>query len=166
MEKKIESNSPTNKLCSYFGSRNGCRKGDQCDFDHSQAAQAKPVVKVPKLCRDGEACVWTPRCRYVHPENGEVLPARSVERGSGQNVKRPNFGSQDMRQQPPGWSSLPAPPPVCPAPPPSPAPVNQLPLAEQERRNKVVKEFLQLIVPNLMCMTSFPSLGNSQKQTI
>ena len=67
MEKKIESNSPTNKLCSYFGSRNGCRTGDQCDFDHSQAAQAKPVVKVPKLCRDGEGCVWTPRCGYVHP---------------------------------------------------------------------------------------------------
>ena len=163
IEKKIESNFPTKKPCHYFRSRNGCKKGDTCDYDHSEAAQAKPVVKVPKLCQNGEACVWAPRCRYVHPENGEVLPAGNVERGSRTNVQRTNFGAQDIGQQPPGWSNIP-PPAVCPAPPTSPAPVSHLLQGEQERRNKVIQEFLQLIVPNLMCMTTFPSLEKNQTQ--
>ena len=75
MEKVKESNSSKKRPCGYFKSRNGCQKGVNCDFDHSEAAQAQPVKKVPKLCQDKEACVWTPRCRYVHPENGDVFPA-------------------------------------------------------------------------------------------
>ena len=27
-----------------------------------------------KLCRDGPQCSWKPRCRYVHPEDGESIP--------------------------------------------------------------------------------------------
>ena len=165
MENRIKSNLPTKKPCSYFGSRYGCRKGDQCDYDHSESAQAKPVVKVRKLCRNGESCVWTPRCRYVHPENGEVLPVRSVERNTTNNALKPNFGVKGLSQQPPGWNSL-IPPATCPPPPTTRAPGIQVPQVDQERRNKVITDFLQLIVPNLMCMTDFPSLEKSQSRKI
>ena len=118
------------------------------------------MKKAPKLCQDKEACVWTPRCRYVHPENGEVFPA-SGEKTFRQGVQTQGFVSQDRSQQPPGWSSLP-PPALHPAPPPP--TVNNSTQGEQERRAKVVKEFLQLIVPNLMCMTDFPNLEKRQNQ--
>ena len=94
-EKRIESN--TGKPCRYVNTERGCLKGDSCNFDHSKAALARPVKKVPKLCRNKEACVWKPQCRYIHPEDGESMPALNVVKGSG----RQDFGSTDFSQQPP-----------------------------------------------------------------
>ena len=84
--------------CRYFRTRNGCKKGEICNFDHSEVAQI--VMKVPKLCKDKEACVWKPQCKYVHPEDGEALPVR------GEPRVRQGFGSQDFSRQPPGWINL------------------------------------------------------------
>jgi uncharacterized C2H2 Zn-finger protein len=148
--------SPTYKRpCHYFGTRNGCKKGDACDFDHSAETQAKPVVKVPKLCSAKDACVWKPRCRYVHLEDGETLPERSWRGGHRQGMVRQDFGPQDFSQQPPGWSSNP---------PPTPAPTSPSSVQEdQTRRNNVIQEFLRIIVPNLMSMTEFPSLQATRR---
>ena len=157
-EKKIESIKSNKRPCSYFNSKNGCRKGEFCDFDHSQAAQAIPVVKVPKLCKNGESCGWTPRCKYVHPENGEVLPTRRSISDGRQTVQTQGFGSQDMSQQPPGWTHLP-PPAVLP----TPVQATDSKAGEMERRTHVIQEFLQMIIPNLMCLTQFPNLEKTKK---
>ena len=162
-ERKIKSNEDNRRPCSYLRSRNGCKKGDSCDFDHSDAAQAKPVVKVPKLCKNGEACGWAPRCRYVHPEQGEVIPARSVERRGGDFIQTQGFGTQDVSQQPPGWTSL-RPPAVSATPPSTPTRATSQPAEEQERRTRIIQEFLEIVVPNLRCLTEFPNLVKSQHQ--
>ena len=161
-DRKIESNITNKRPCSYFRSKNGCRKGNNCDFDHSEAAQAKPVIKVPKLCKNGETCGWTPQCRYVHSENGEVLPSRSVGKGIGE-VRTQGFGPQDWSRQPPGWTSL-SPPAPSAAPPPPPTQATMISEGEQERRTKVIQEFIQIIIPNLMCLTEFPNLGRNQNK--
>ena len=137
----------------------GCFKGDACDFDHSEGALAMPVVKVPKLCRDREACVWKPRCKYIHPEDGEVIPARNVEKGS----ERQGFGPNNYTQQPPGWTRLPPPsPPHLSA---APAQDTKIPQVELERRSNVIEQFIKLIIPNLMCMTEFPNLLRKQNKS-
>ena len=162
-DKKIKSNVSNTRPCSYFRSKNGCRKGEFCDFDHSEAAQAIPVVKVPKLCQNGEACGYAPRCRYVHPESGEVMPVKSVGRGAGQSTQSQGFGPQSWSQQPPGWTNLP-PPAILPTLPPTSAQATSVTQVEQERRTKVIQEFFQIIVPNMMCLTQFPNLEKSQNQ--
>ena len=159
-EKKIASNvTKFKRRCHYVGTRKGCYKGDECNFDHSEGALAKPVVKVPKLCRDKEACVWKPRCKYIHPEDGEVIPARIVE--SSYEVQ--GFGSHNYTQQPPGWTRLSPPsPPHLPA---APAQDTKIPQVELERRTNVIEQFIKLIIPNLMCMTDFPNLLRKQNQS-
>ena len=101
---------------------------------------------------------WAPHCRYIHPENGEVLPALSLERSFRREMRPQGFGPQDPSQQPPGWSSLP-PQTLRPTPVQSTSTLQ----VEEERRIKVEREFLQLIVPNILCLTDFPNLGKSQK---
>ena len=155
--------------CAYFGTRNGCKKGNECPYDHSTQAQNEPVIKVPKLCKDKETCAWKPRCRYVHPEEGEALPVRGVREGPREGRARicfyptncprggpvaeggscsyfhPNpanpqdFVSLDYSQPPPGWSS-----------PPPPAQV-------RETRGAV-----SVIVPNRMCLIQYPNLERIQ----
>ena len=138
--------------CHYVGTSKGCFKGDKCNFDHSEASLAKPVVKIPKLCRDEGACAWKPWCKYIHPEDGVVLLVRNVARDSA----RQGFGTLDYSHQPPGWTRLF--PPSRPTPPAAPAQDNQIPQSELERRSSVIEQFIKLIVPNLMCMTEFPNL--------
>ena len=155
IEKKIEN--IFIKPCHYVNSRRGCLKGDSCNFDHSEAALAKPVVKVPKLCSNKESCVWKPRCKYIHPEDGESLPAQNVGRAS----VRQGFGSPNISQQPPGWNHLI--PPTLPHTPPTAAPhQDQSSQVEQERRANVIGELIKLMIPNLMCLTEFPSLVRKQ----
>ena len=155
----INQQSENNKRpCHYFSTQNGCKKGDRCNFDHSADAQAKNVTKVPKLCKDKEACVWKPQCRYVHPEDGEALPERRVRGGHIERMVSQDFGPQHLSQQPPGWSQFPPPTP----PSPSPAPAQPRPQEEQERKTNVIQEFLKLIVPDLMCMNQFPNLRKRQ----
>ena len=33
-------------------------------------------MKVRKMCKNGTMCLWKPGCRYIHPEDGEVMPQR------------------------------------------------------------------------------------------
>ena len=156
-EKKIANNVKDKRPCHFVGTRRGCIKGDSCNFDHSKEALAKPVVKVYKLCQNKEACAWKPRCKYIHPEDGDIIPAINVATVSGGQ----DFGLPDISQQPPGWSSLPAPRPSLPT---GPAQPNNLQQVELERRTNVIEQFLKLIVPNLMCLTEFPNLGRKQNQ--
>ena len=142
LREKIGSNWNKKIPCGYYQSIYGCRKGINCNYDHSETAQAQPMVKVPKLCKDKEACVWTPRCRYVHPENGEVLPT-GVERSFRQGMQAQVFGQQDSSQQLPGWNN--PPPPIIRPHLPSTSQANNLTQGEQERRSKVLMNFLQLL---------------------
>ena len=154
----IEQSKGYRRPCHYVGTRNGCKKGDRCNFDHSAEAQAKSVVKVPKLCNAKEACVRKPRCKYVHLEDGETLPERNGSSGHRQGMVRQDFGPRDFSQQPPGWSSIPPPTPAPTSPPPPPTPPPSSVQEELTRRNNVIQEFLRIMVPNLMSMTEFPSL--------
>ena len=163
IEKKIASNVSNKRPCSYFRSKNGCRKRTSCDFDHSESAQAISVVKVPKLCKNGEACAWTPHCKYVHPESGEVLLTRRVGNVGQQTMQTQGFGPQGWSQQPPGWTHIP-PPAIFPTPPSTPVQATTITVGETERRTKVIQEFLQMIILNLMCLTQFPSLEKSQNK--
>ena len=83
------------KPCAFFNQRNGCKKKDQCDFSHDISVLDQGNIKVPKLCWNGPWCRWKPRCRYVHTEDGEVIPPRGERLG---------FGQMDRRQPPPGYS--------------------------------------------------------------
>ena len=77
--------------------------------------------------------------------------------------KGEGFGTQDVSRQPPGWTSL-RPPAVGATPPSTPARATSIPEEEQERRTRIIQEFLEIVVPNLMCLTEFPNLGKSQHQ--
>ena len=151
-KKKIASN--VAKPCRFVNTERGCLKGDSCNFSHSKAAIAQHVKKVPKLCRNKETCVWKPQCRYLHPEDGESLPAGPGGQG---------FGVNNFSQQPPGWSSLPPPSPPNTSPT-VPSQENQQLQMEQEKRTNVIEQFLKLIVPNLLYMTQFPNLTRKNSQ--
>ena len=56
--------------CRYHNQLGGCKKGDQCDFDH----QGSPTIKIPKLCRSGQSCTWKPCCKFIHLEDGDQMP--------------------------------------------------------------------------------------------
>ena len=60
-------------ICIFFLQPRGCKKGPDCDFTHQRGGQFRSI-KVRKLCCDGPQCSWKPRCRYVHPEDGEPIP--------------------------------------------------------------------------------------------
>ena len=82
------------KPCAFFNQKNGCKKKDQCDFSHEVSAHDQGSYKVPKLCWNGPWCRWKPSCRYVHTEDGEVIPPRKERLG---------FGRVDWSQPPPGY---------------------------------------------------------------
>ena len=158
--------------CRFYGTDKGCNMGYSCLFDHSSEAHAKIVTKVPKLCRLKESCGWKPRCRYVHPEDGESLPVQRVREGPREGMARicfyptncprggplaqggfcsyfhPNsttvqdFISLDYSQQPPGWSRLPPPAQT----------------REQEQNLQEVRGAVRVIVPNRMCRKQYPNL--------
>ena len=155
--------------CRFFGTNNGCNMGYSCLFDHSPEAQAQSVTKVPKLCRLKQSCGWKPRCRYVHPEDGESLPVQRLREGPREGVIRncfypnncprggpvaqggfcsyfhPNsprvqdFVSLDYSQQPPGWSRLPPP-------------------AQDREQEQEVRGAVRVIVPNRRCLKQYPNL--------
>ena len=66
--------------CIFYLQPRGCKKGNNCDFSHEQGANYTSI-KVPKLCHNGTRCNWKPRCRYIHPEDGEIIPPRSRREG-------------------------------------------------------------------------------------
>ena len=128
--------------CAYYKSKKGCKKGDSCDWDHSDNAQVQHVAKVSTLCRYKEACRWKPRCRFVHPEDGE-----SVARGSSSWPWSPasDFVNPDLRRHPPGSNHIPP-------------PANNNP----EQLFQQIQHQIQQI--NLMCLTQFPNLGMKKVQ--
>ena len=67
----------TKGLCAFFTKPQGCKKGLFCDFSHDQSSLAT-IEKVRKVCRNGFLCLWKPRCKFVHFEDGEVMPPRVV----------------------------------------------------------------------------------------
>ena len=90
--------------CIFFLQPRGCKKVSNCDFSHVEG-QSYTVVKIRKLCRNSTGCTWKPRCKYVHPEDGEVIPARPTrEGGSGSQPRQAGFGTQDCSQAPPGYT--------------------------------------------------------------
>ena len=113
----ISQNKPYNsnvrqQLCIFHLHPQGCKKGQNCGFSHDSNSQQNKIFKVRKACYNGTNCSWKPRCRYVHVEDGEVMPAR-VPREVGRRFQdRPypaptsnqDFVIPDMSQQPPGFS--------------------------------------------------------------
>ena len=113
--------------CRYHNQTGGCKKGDQCDFDH----QGRQVLKIPKLCKNGRSCTWKPCCKFIHQEDGDQMPdqinreLRTPERrqnlnpmnhqqrlSSPQNLRNHhqqlNFQQEDFSRPPPGASQEPA----------------------------------------------------------
>ena len=81
--------------CAFFLQDKGCKKKDNCDFSHEISINAQSKNKIPKLCRNGPYCRWKPSCKYVHPEDGEVIPPREQRMGFGQGgMSRPPPMSQ------------------------------------------------------------------------
>ena len=102
--------------CKYHNQQGGCKKGDQCDFDH----QSKKLIKIPKICKDGPRCTWKPCCKFIHLEDGDQMPnqrnreMRTPERNLNQKLNQnqrnlrkqsphhQNFQHTDLSQPPPG----------------------------------------------------------------
>ena len=91
---KQEKRTQKMKPCAFIHQENGCKKKDKCDFSHDQSCNDQVNNKVPKVCWNGPRCRWKPRCRYVYPEDGEVIPPREERLG---------FGRVDRSQPPPGY---------------------------------------------------------------
>ena len=166
--KKARNISGQNKIkkpCSYFNNPNGCKKGNSCLWDHSDEAQAQSVKKIPKICQNKDTCTWKPRCKYVHPENGESLPVKqarvfsALQMSQGQSFHQAaskghqggsgslGFGSPDIGRHPPGWTQIPP-------------PTYQSPGQVMENIKKKIQEMMMnVIVPDLMCLSQFPNLG-------
>ena len=83
--------------CAFFSQPRGCKKGSDCDFSHNLNSQGV-VLKVRKLCRNGLNCSWKPGCKFIHLEDGEVMPPRA-QREQVQDFVLPN-----LRQPPPGFN--------------------------------------------------------------
>ena len=73
--------STKNTPCTFFSQVNGCKKKENCDFSHDLTNNDNKNNKVPKHCWNGPMCRWKPRCRYVHPEDGETIPPREERLG-------------------------------------------------------------------------------------
>ena len=94
----------TRGQCIFFLQPRGCKKGDHCDFSHERG-ERYVTVKVRKLCFNGPSCNWKPRCRYVHLEDGEIIPPRSLrEEGRRSQPREEGFGQPDCTQLPPGYT--------------------------------------------------------------
>ena len=102
--------------CIFFLQPRGCKKRDNCDFSHERGDRYV-TVKVPKFCHNGPGCTWKPRCRYVHPEDGEIIPPRNQreegrrspardqrEEGRWSQPREEGFGDINIRQLPPGYT--------------------------------------------------------------
>ena len=76
-------------LCIFFSQPRGCKKGTDCDFSHEHMSQ-ESLLKVRKFCRNGPSCSWKPGCKFIHPEDGEVMPARA-NRESEQGFVMPDL---------------------------------------------------------------------------
>ena len=159
--------------CSYYKSQNGCKKGNSCLWDHSEKAQAQIVKKIPKLCQNKETCSWKPRCKYVHPEDGESLPIRDRQervpapaqrlqrlhfppQAAPQGHQEPSgsqgFGHPDVGHHPPGWTQIPP-------------PIYRNPEQIIENITKQIQEMvMNVVTPNLMSLTQFPNLRKKQSQ--
>ena len=79
--------------CIFFLQPRGCKKGSQCDFSHERGASSSSI-KVHKLCQNGPPCTWKPRCRYVHPEDGEIIPPRASREGA-RTLRQENRGPRE-----------------------------------------------------------------------
>ena len=107
-QNKTSNTNVSQKLCIFHLQPQGCKKGQNCDFSHETNGQQNNIVKVRKVCYNGVNCTWKPRCRYVHVEDGELLPARA-RREEGRRSHTPQsrnqgFAVQDVSQPPPGYS--------------------------------------------------------------
>ena len=49
------------------------------------------------MCFNGPNCTWKPRCRYVHPEDGEFIPPRADRQVTGLQSRVP--GGEERRDQ-------------------------------------------------------------------
>ena len=83
--------------CAFFTQPKGCKKGLDWDFSHDLSNRGA-VLKVHKLCRNGLNCSWKPGCKFIHLEDGEVMPHRA-QRDQVQDFVMPN-----VRQPPPGFT--------------------------------------------------------------
>ena len=83
--------------CAFFPQPQGCRKGSECDFSHEQNSDGA-VLKVRKLCRNGFRCSWKPSCKFIHLEDGEVMPPR-LQKEQVQGFVMPN-----LSHPPPGYN--------------------------------------------------------------
>ena len=75
-ERTVEKRGP----CIFSLQPRGCKKRDNCDFLHERGDRYV-TVNVSKFCHNGPGCTWKPRCRYVHPEDGEIIPPRNQREG-------------------------------------------------------------------------------------
>ena len=92
--------------CIFFLQRRGCKKGQNCDFSHV-SGESYQVIKIQKLCLNGLGCNWKPRCRYVHPEDGEIIQPRvSREQGGRPHPREQGFGHLNCNQPPPGYNYI------------------------------------------------------------
>ena len=112
------------------------------------------MKKIPKICQNKETCTWKPRCKYVHPEDGESLPVRQArvlttpQRSQGHQgqAQSQNFGSPKMVHHPPSWSQIPPP-----------AYQSQEHIMENIQQ-KIQEMMVNVIVPNLMSLSQFPNI--------
>ena len=82
------------RLCAFFQTERGCKKEDECDFSHDITSCDNNITKINKLCRHGLTCFWKPRCKFIHPEDGEVLTPRGERwRRSSNHGNREPIGS-------------------------------------------------------------------------
>ena len=96
------------KLCIFHLQPQGCKKGQNCDFSHDSNRHQNNVLKIPKACQNGFNCRWKPRCRYVHPEDGESFPVRAPREGGMRSQARPCYWSaEDRPRGGPGSCSFP-----------------------------------------------------------
>ena len=84
-------------ICAFFQQPQGCKKGLNCDYSHEKIGH-EYMIKIRKFCRNGPSCSWKPGCKFVHPEDGEAMPARE------QKEKELGFVLPDVTQPPPGYS--------------------------------------------------------------
>ena len=91
--------------CIFFLQPRGCKKGYDCDFSHTLGVHYSSV-KVRKLCLNGPSCAWKPRCRYLHPEDGEIIPPRAARQETRSQYREETreqcFGTPEYSQPPPG----------------------------------------------------------------
>ena len=84
-------------ICAFFLQPRGCKKGSDCDFLHEQNNKTM-VTKVRKACRNGLTCFWKPGCKFLHPEDGDVMPPRV------QGERELGFTLPDLTKPPPGYN--------------------------------------------------------------